>query len=71
MRIAIIQSTAQWTGAIEKQDFLDLPPTLDLASEEAAWFASGGDSSGKSFAEHLISKGATLLAPEVWTINYQ
>jgi hypothetical protein len=71
MRIVTIQSIAQWTGAIDKQDFLDLPPTLDLASEEAAWFASGGDSSGKSFAEYLISKGATLLTPEVWTINYQ
>ncbi len=69
-RILVVQSPEQWTGNVDKQDFLAIPSTMDVAQEEAAWFASGGDSSGKSFAEYLIAQGATRLTPEIWSINY-
>lgn len=70
-RILVVQALEQWTGNVDKQEFLEIPATMDVAQEEAAWFASGGDSSGKSFAEYLVSRGAKALSAEVWTINYQ
>ncbi len=70
-RILVVQALEQWTGNVDKQEFLEIPATMDVAQEEAAWFASGGDSSGKSFAEYLVSQGAKALSAEVWTINYQ
>jgi len=70
-RILVVQSPEQWTGVVDKQDFLEIPAGMDVAKEEQTWFASGGDSSGKSFAEFLIAQGATRLSPEIWNINYQ
>jgi len=70
-RILIVQSPEQWTGAINEQAFLEIPATMDVAAQETAWFAAGGDSSGKSFAQYLLANGATALAVEVWNINYQ
>jgi hypothetical protein len=69
-RIVVVQAPEQWTGAINDQSFLEIPANMDVAKEETAWFASGGDSSGKTFAQYLISQGATLLTVEVWNINY-
>jgi hypothetical protein len=71
MKIWVVQCLEQWTGVIEKQEFLLVPDLLDMAKEEAAWFAAGGDSSGKSFADHLVGCGATRLDAQFWTINYQ
>ncbi|MDR3613774.1 MAG: ADP-ribosylglycohydrolase family protein [Candidatus Obscuribacterales bacterium] len=70
-RILVVQSPEQWTGAINSQSFLEIPTALDVQKEENAWFAAGGDSSGKSFVEHLLALGATRLTVEVWNINYQ
>jgi hypothetical protein len=70
-RILVVQSPAMWTGIVDKQDYLQIPASMDVSKEEQAWFASGGDSSGKSFAQYLISQGATPVAVEVWNINYQ
>jgi ADP-ribosyl-[dinitrogen reductase] hydrolase len=70
-RILVVQSPEQWTGAINSQAFLEIPAALDVQKEENAWFAAGGDTSGKSFVEHLLAQGATRLTVEVWNINYQ
>ena len=67
----VIESHAMWTGTTETQDFLELPAALDLDAEERAWFASGGDTSGKTFAEFLIDKGAKRANVEKWSIRYQ
>jgi hypothetical protein len=70
-RIFVVQSPQQWTGAINEQSFLEIPVGLDVAKEEKDWFAAGGDTSGKTFVEHLLAQGATRLNVEVWNINYQ
>lgn len=69
-RILVVQAPEMWTGAILHQDYLEIPGTMDVAQEEQAWFAAGGDNSGK-FADYLIARGAVRLAPEIWNINYQ
>jgi ADP-ribosyl-[dinitrogen reductase] hydrolase len=69
-RILAVQIPEQWTGAINKQDFLEIPSTMDIAQEEQAWFGSGGDTSGKSFVEYLIAQGAVRVSVEIWNINY-
>ncbi len=70
-RIVSIESSEMWTGITATQDFLELPAGLDLDTEENAWFATGGDTSGKTFAEYLIGKGAKRLDVERWGIRYQ
>ena len=62
----------QWTGVIDLNhvSFLEVSNTLNLADEEKDWFASGADSSGKSFAEYLESRGAKKIAMGFWMINY-
>jgi hypothetical protein len=70
-RVLIVQSPEQWTGAINEQTHLEIPATMDVAAQETAWFAQGGDSSGKTFAQYLLANGATQLVVEVWNINYQ
>lgn len=67
----LIESHAMWTGITESQDFLELPAGLDLDVEERAWFATGGDDSGKTFPEYLIDKGAKRVNVERWNIRYQ
>ena len=69
-RIVSIESSEMWTGNIATQDFLEVPAGLDLDTEEKAWFASGGDTSGKTFAEYLIGRGAKRLDVERWDIRY-
>jgi ADP-ribosyl-[dinitrogen reductase] hydrolase len=69
-RILVVQSPEQWTGAINGQAFLEIPASLDVKKEEDDWFAAGGDTSGKTFVEHLIAQGAKRLDVEVWNINY-
>ncbi len=69
-RILVVQVPPHMFGPIEKQDYLQIPADMDVAKEEKAWFAGGGDSSGKSFAEYLISQGAVTLDVEIWSINY-
>lgn len=71
MKVWVVQSIEQWTGAIQHQDFLLLPDSMDIAREESDWFAAGGDSSGKSFADYLVGKGAVRVDAQFWTINYQ
>jgi len=71
MRILVVQSLEQWTAAISSQEFLSIPEAMDVKAQEDAWFAAGGDSSGQSFAQYLVAHGATLLTPEIWSINYQ
>lgn len=70
-RLLVVQSPEQWTGYVSEQTFLEIPANMDVPREEQAWFASGGDSSGKSFADYLISQGAVKVAAEIWSINYQ
>lgn len=70
MRIVVIQTDAMWTGRIEEQDFLVMPESLDMDKEEKDWFASGGDTSGKTFVEYLLSRGVVKFEPEIWTIRY-
>ena len=68
----MIFALEQWTGVIDldQVSFLDVPDSMDIAKEERDWFASGGDSSGKSFAEYLESRGAKKIAMGFWMINY-
>lgn len=68
MRIVAIQLLQQWTAAIESQEFLQVPDTMDLQAEENVWLAAGGHGSGQSFAQHLISRGATAITVELWPI---
>jgi len=70
MRIVVVQCSAQWTGAIEEQIFLDVPANVNLQKEEKAWFAAGGGTP-RDFVNALIAKcGATQLSVEIWDINY-
>lgn len=71
MRILVLQNIAQWTGAIDEQIFLEIPPDMDVGAEEQAWFANGGGTPS-DFANYLKTRGAKdLEGVEVWTINYQ
>jgi len=71
VRILVLQNIAQWTGAIDEQIFLEIPPDMDMRAEETAWFAAGGGTPS-DFANHLKTKGARELeGVETWIINYQ
>ena len=70
MRIVAIQSIAQWTGAIEEQEYLVVPAHMDIPHEEEIWFSAGGGLP-KDFVVHLIARGAIKLSVETWTIRYQ
>jgi ADP-ribosyl-[dinitrogen reductase] hydrolase len=52
------------------QAYLEIPAGMDIAQEEKAWFAAGGDASGKNFATYLIAQGAKQLSVETWRIGY-
>lgn len=70
MRILILQTIAQWTGAIEEQVYLKIPQALDMVVEEKKWFTSG-DGTLQNFVSYLKTKGAKeLTSVETWTINY-
>jgi hypothetical protein len=58
-------------GDVETQAYLTIPADMDVSKEEQDWFGAGGDASGKTFSQHLISRGATPLDVEIWNIRYQ
>ncbi len=71
MRILVLQTVAQWVGNINEQAYLELPPGMDMESEESNWFAKGGGSL-RDFVNYLTALGAKeLTGVETWTIRYQ
>ncbi len=70
-RIVAIPMIAMWTGATESVDYLEIPRSMDLDAEEKAWFAQGGDSSGITFVQYLVARGAKPVNVETWHIRYQ
>lgn len=70
MRILIVQTDKMWTSAIDEQEFLQIPDTLDVGKEEQNWFAQGGGAL-QDFVNHLTAAGAQKIDVEIWTIQYQ
>lgn len=71
MRILVLEDIAEWTGAIQEQAYLEIPPTMDMETEEKNWFANGGGTL-QDFVSYLKTRGAKELTNvETWTINYQ